>query len=129
MDDHGRGEYDEFVLHAGVAIERLAKAVLISKNPIYIAEMKGSAEMLFHLGGHRTASKIRTIGAAEAIARLSMLDILPVDRQLDLLIELRNGVAHTTSDEQAKSLLPTLAGTVETLHAELGGPLKAFWGR
>ncbi|GHF02789.1 hypothetical protein GCM10018785_75570 [Streptomyces longispororuber] len=55
MDDHGRGEYDEFALHAGVAIESLAKAVLISKNPIYIAEMKGSAEMLFHLGGHRTA--------------------------------------------------------------------------
>jgi hypothetical protein len=58
-----------------------------------------------------------------------MLDILPADRQLDLLIELRNGVAHTTSDDQAKSLLPTLAGTVETLHKELGGPLNAFWGR
>ncbi|MEE1807668.1 hypothetical protein [Streptomyces sp. BE133] len=25
MDDHGRGEYDEFALHGGVAVERLAK--------------------------------------------------------------------------------------------------------
>ena len=34
MDDHGRAEYDEFALHAGVAVEHLAKAVLFSKNPI-----------------------------------------------------------------------------------------------
>ncbi|MFC4609714.1 hypothetical protein ACFO9E_18115 [Streptomyces maoxianensis] len=129
MDDHGRGHYDEFALHAGVAVERLAKAVLVSKNPIYIAEMKGSAEMLFHLGGHRTAKKVRTIGASEAIARLRMLEILAPDQQLDLLIEVRNGVAHTTSGEQAKSLLPTLAQTVETLLKDLGGPLNAFWGR
>ncbi len=34
MDDHGRGEYDEFAaLHACVAIERLAKAVLGLEEP------------------------------------------------------------------------------------------------
>ncbi|MGI5485085.1 hypothetical protein [Streptomyces lavendofoliae] len=129
MTDHGRQEYDEFALRAGVAIERLAKAVLVSKNPIYIAEMRGSAEMLFHLGGHRTASKVRTIGAAEAISRLRMLDILPADRQLDLLIEIRNGVAHASTGDQAKALLPTLAQTVEALMRDIGGPLNAFWGR
>jgi HEPN domain-containing protein len=32
MDDHGRGGYDEFALHAGVAVEKLAEAVLVSKN-------------------------------------------------------------------------------------------------
>ncbi|MEU0525989.1 hypothetical protein [Streptomyces niveus] len=129
MDDHGRAEYDEFALHAGVAVERLAKAVLVSKNPLYIAEMRGSAEMLFHLGGHRTAGKVRTIGAMEAIARLRTLDVLPSDRQLDLLIDLRNGVAHTASENQGKSLLSTFAETVQTLHGDLGGPLASFWGR
>ncbi|WP_405910418.1 MULTISPECIES: hypothetical protein [unclassified Streptomyces] len=34
MDDHGRPEYDEFALHAGVAVEKLAKAVLAAKNPL-----------------------------------------------------------------------------------------------
>ncbi|MEU1455472.1 hypothetical protein [Streptomyces avermitilis] len=129
MDDHGRGEYDEFALHAGVAIERLAKAVLVSKNPIYIVEMRGSAEMLFHLGGHRTASKVRTIGAVEAISRVRTLGILPVDRQLDLLIDLRNGVAHSTGGDEARSLLATLAKTIEALQEDLGGSLKSFWGR
>ncbi|MFD0210802.1 hypothetical protein ACFVH9_17115 [Streptomyces hirsutus] len=129
MDDHGRGEYDEFALHAGVAIERLAKAVLVSKNPIYIAEMKGSAEMLFHLGGHKKASKVRTIGAMEAIARLRALEVLPIDQQLNLLIEVRNGVAHTASGDQAKALMPVLAQTVELLLKDLDRPLDAFWGR
>ncbi|MGW3551976.1 hypothetical protein ACWDLL_14090 [Streptomyces griseoincarnatus] len=129
MDDHGRAEYDEFALHAGVAVERLAKAVLVSKNPVYIAEMRGSTEMLFHLGGHRTASKIRTIGAAEAITRLRTLEALPVDRQLDLLIDLRNGVAHASTGDQARSLLPTLAKTVEALHTPLGRNLDWFWER
>ncbi|MFD8379815.1 hypothetical protein ACFV2X_14925 [Streptomyces sp. NPDC059679] len=129
MDDHGRGEYDEFALHAGVAIERLAKAVLVSKNPIYIAEMRGSAEMLFHLGGNRTASKVRTIGAAEAISRLRTLQILPPDGQLDLLIDLRNGVAHSAGTEQGKSLLAALAKVVHALHDGLGKPVMPFWDR
>ncbi|GGR25352.1 hypothetical protein [Streptomyces roseolus] len=129
MDDHARGEYDEFALHAGVSVERLCKAVLVSKNPIYIAEMKGSAEMLFHLGGHRVASKVRTIGAAEAIARLRTLNVLPVDRTLDLLIDLRNGVAHASTGNQAKGLLSTLAAAVAALHEELDQPLNSFWER
>ncbi|MFJ4585154.1 hypothetical protein [Streptomyces echinatus] len=131
MDDHGRGEYDEFALHAGIAIERLAKAVLVSKNPIYIIEVRGnvSTDMLFHMGGHREAKKIRTIGASEAIARLRTLEVLAPDKDLDTLIDVRNGVAHTGSRDEAKAFLPTLAQTVETMLKDLGGPLNAFWGR
>ena len=33
MDDHARGEYEEFALHAGVAVEKLVKAALVSMNP------------------------------------------------------------------------------------------------
>ncbi|MET7351559.1 hypothetical protein [Streptomyces mirabilis] len=40
MDDHGRSEYDEFALHGGVAVERLAKAVLVSKNPVYLLDTR-----------------------------------------------------------------------------------------
>ncbi|MBL1106548.1 hypothetical protein JK361_18405 [Streptomyces sp. 5-8] len=131
MEDHGRGEYDEFALHAGVAIERLAKAVLVSRNPIYIIEVRGnvSTDMLFHMGGHREAKKIRTIGASEAIARLRTLEVLAPDKGLDALIDVRNGVAHTGSGDEAKAFLPTLAETVETMLNDLGGPLDAFWGR
>ncbi|AVH58488.1 MULTISPECIES: hypothetical protein [Streptomyces] len=32
MEDHGRGEYDEFALHGGVTVERLAKAALVPRR-------------------------------------------------------------------------------------------------
>lgn len=126
---HGRGEYGQFALNGGSAVEKLAKAILVSKNPMYILELKGSAEMLFHLGGHRTAKRIRTIQASEAVARLRMLKILAEDLQLDLLIELRNGAAHTKSGDQAKSLLPTLTQTIAILMEYTGKRLDEFWGR
>ncbi|MEV6436329.1 hypothetical protein [Streptomyces anulatus] len=132
MDDHGRGEYDEFALHGGVAIERLAKAVLVSKNPIYLLEMRnGNSEMLLYLGGHfeMSPNKVRTVGAKDAIKRLRAMGLLPPDEQLDLLIELRNGTAHTTIDDQAKALLPTLADNVAALLKSIGLASSQFWGR
>ncbi|RKE20112.1 hypothetical protein [Streptomyces sp. TLI_171] len=129
MEDHGRGDYDEFALHAGVAVEKLAKGVLVQKNPLYIVDMRGGAEMLFHLGGHRLARKVRTIGATETLARLRMLDVSLPGAQLDLLIDMRNGVAHSVASSQAKSLLPTFAETVTALANEAAEDIERFWGR
>lgn len=132
MDDHGRAEYDEFALHGGVAFERLAKAVLVSKNPTYLVEMRnGNSDMLLHLGGDLDleVKKVRTVGAREAIERLRRLGVLPKDSQLDQLIDLRNGTAHTAVGDEAKTLLPALAENVETLLKHLRQPVTAFWGR
>lgn len=132
VDDHGRGEYDEFALHGGVAVERLAKAVLVSKNPVYLLEMRnGNPDMLLYLGGHleMSADKVRTVGAKDTIKRLRTLGLLPADSQLDLLIELRNGTAHTTVGDQAKALLPALAENIAALLSDIGLREEAFWGR
>ncbi|MGA5467858.1 hypothetical protein ACPCUK_03330 [Streptomyces arboris] len=132
MDDHGRSEHEEFALHAGVAVEKLAKAVLVSKNPLYIAEIR-NADMMLHLGGHLQlpAEKVRTAGAKDAIARLRRIGVLPQqDPQLDLLIEMRNGAAHATPDSTlAKGMVSPLARTIETLLDDLGRPLAEFWER
>jgi uncharacterized protein with PIN domain len=132
MEDHGREEYDEFALHAGVAVERLAKAVLVKMNPLYLVEMRnGNADLLLYFGGHLEldTSKVRTVGAGEALRRLRRMSILPPDPQLDLLIELRNGTAHTTIDDQAKALLPTFSETVLILLTALGTTSRVFWDR
>ncbi|MFF5014754.1 hypothetical protein [Streptomyces sp. NPDC001165] len=132
MEDHGRQEYDEFALHAGVAIERLAKAVLSKRNPLYLVEMRnGNADLLLYFGGdlELDTSKVRTVGAGEALRRLRRMAILPPDPQLDLLIELRNGTAHTTIGDQAKTLLPTLSETVMILLTAVGATSRVFWGR
>lgn len=132
MDDHGRGEFDEFALHGGVAIERLTKAVLVKRNPIYLVEMRnGPSDMLLYFGGDLAieSDKVRTVGANEAIKRLRRIGVLPSDPRLDLLIELRNGTAHTTVGDQARPLLATLAETIGALLRDIRTPTEHFWGR
>ena len=73
MDDHARGECDEFALHGGVACERLAKAVLVSRNPAYLVEIRlGNSDMLLYLCGdpELKADKVRKVDASKAIKRL-----------------------------------------------------------
>ncbi|MFF8939279.1 hypothetical protein ACF08O_32110 [Streptomyces paradoxus] len=132
MEDHGREEYDEFALHAGVAVERLAKAVLVMRNPLYLVEMRnGNADLLLYFGGDLDldTSKVRTVGAGEALRRLRRMGILPPDPQLDLLIELRNGTAHTTIGDQAKTLIPTFSETIMVLLTAVATTSRVFWGR
>jgi hypothetical protein len=121
MDDHARREYDEFALHAGVAIERLAKAVLYKLNPLYIASGK------VHLGGQK--ARIYTITAMEALGRLSSLNILRVDADLKLLIEQRNGTVHAAAGDEAKGHIPTLAKAIAPMLKHLEVSMRAFWGR
>lgn len=132
MDEHGRSEYDNFALQGGVAIEKLAKAVLVSMNPVYLLEMRnGNPDMLLYLGGHLELGeeKVRTVGAKDAIKRLRTLGILPPDPQLDMLIELRNGTAHTSTGDRAKALLPALVESSWALLKKVGIDIGDFWER
>ncbi|MFJ8508642.1 hypothetical protein [Streptomyces avermitilis] len=122
MDDHARGEYDEFALHAGVAIERLAKAILYKLNPLYIA----SGKVNF---GANNKVRVHTITAVEALTRLSSLNILKVDADLKLLIEQRNGTVHASVGDEAKIHIPTLAKAVAPMLKHLDVSMHAFWGR
>ncbi len=72
---------------------------------------------------------MHTVGAGEAIARLRKLDVLPSDDGLDDLIELRNGVAHSTQGDEGRELLPALVRTIEALLTDLGKDVSAFWER
>ncbi|MBK3573163.1 hypothetical protein JHN63_04865 [Streptomyces sp. MBT65] len=95
LEAHGAEDEEVFLLHAGVSIERLAKAALVQKSPFLLMEMKGKDDTLLHLTGVRQTGKLRTIGAGQAISRLRDMTVLPQrDPDLDELIELRNGVAH-----------------------------------
>ncbi|WP_406360160.1 hypothetical protein OH782_28800 [Streptomyces sp. NBC_01544] len=133
MVEHGRREYDDFALFAGVGIEKLAKAVLISKDPTYLVEMRnGNADMLLYFGGdlQMDMKKVRTIGAKDAIARLRRLGVLQADPDLDTLIEMRNGAAHASSGGgEAKEMISPFARTIGELLDHLGEEQGTFWER
>jgi hypothetical protein len=126
-------DHELFALHAGVAVEHLAKAVLANKNPALLLDLRGgrrSTDMLYHLTGVKSVSaeKEWTIGAAEAISRLRDLEVLSGDRMLDRLVELRNGTAHSGGKGAAEDLLPVFARTVDVLLCDAGIAHDEFWG-
>ncbi|MFE4991437.1 hypothetical protein ACFRH4_08805 [Streptomyces mirabilis] len=132
LDAHANNDEEVFLLHAGVSIERLAKAVLAKKSPFFLMEMKGNDDALFQIAGLEQATKIRTIGATQAIVRLKRLGILPQakDPDLDELIELRNGVAHLlASHDGSFDGLTVFAKTTTTLLDAWGKyGAEQYWG-
>ncbi|MET7847647.1 hypothetical protein ABZT48_05260 [Streptomyces avermitilis] len=123
MEDHARGEYDEFALHAGVAIERLAKAALFKMNPLYIAS--GKVQVVTE----QKKFTIHTITMSEALRRLAQLGIGKVTPSLQLLIELRNGTVHASGGDEAKAHIPTLAKAISAMLEHLEISEHAFWER
>jgi hypothetical protein len=123
MEDHARGEYDEFALHAGVAIERLAKAALFKMNPLYIASGK------VQIVTEQKKFTIHTISMSEALVRLTQLGIGKVTPSLRLLIDLRNGTVHASGGDEAKTHIPTLAKAISVILKHLEISEHAFWGR
>ncbi|ROP53266.1 hypothetical protein [Streptomyces sp. PanSC9] len=130
LEAHGGEDEEVFLLHAGVSIERLAKATLVKRSPFLLMEMKGKDDTLFHLTGVRQAAKLRTIGAGQAIGRLRDMAVLPQrDPDLDELIELRNGVAHLTAsvNDEFDGLTVFCRVTNELLD-HLGAEPYDYWG-
>ncbi|MCW8382402.1 hypothetical protein [Streptomyces justiciae] len=132
LDAHANDDEEVFLLHAGVSIERLSKAVLAKKSPFLLMEMKGNDDALFQIAGLEQGTKIRTIGAAQAIIRLKRLGVLPQakDPDLDELIELRNGVAHLLAAHDGSfDGLTVFAKTTTTLLNAWGDyGAEPYWG-
>ncbi|WP_327132022.1 hypothetical protein OG311_13610 [Streptomyces sp. NBC_01343] len=130
MDSHSEEKDEFFLLHAGVSIERLAKAVLVNKSPFLLMEMKGKDDTLYHLTGVRPAAKLRTIGAFQAISRLRDMGILaPRDSDLDELIELRNGVAHlNASVGESFDALGVFCRVTNSMLTHLDLSPDRYWG-
>ncbi|MEU6651267.1 hypothetical protein ABZ904_17940 [Streptomyces sp. NPDC046900] len=132
LDALSKDDEEVFLLHAGVSIERLAKAVLAQKSPFLLLEMKGNDDALFQIAGLEQSKKIRTIGAASAIIRLKRLGVLSQtkDPELDELIELRNGVAHLTAAHDGSfDALAKFVGTSTKLLAAWGDcSAECYWG-
>lgn len=133
MEAHAEEDQEVFLLHAGVSVERLAKAALVRVHPTLLTEVKGSDEMLLHFAGAVSTppTRLRTIGASTAIGRLRKMDVLPSKPkseadELDGLIELRNGVAHLGTSDVA-DYLQTFVATVGRLVQYTGQDRDRFW--
>jgi hypothetical protein len=133
MEAHAEQDQEVFLLHAGVSVERLAKAALARVHATLLTEVNGKDDMLLHFAGavSKPPARLRTIGASTAIGRLRKMDVLPQKPSseadgLDGLIELRNGVAHLGTGD-VEDYLGTFIATVDRLLSHLGQEAGAFW--
>lgn len=133
MEAHAEQDQEVFLLHAGVSVERLAKAALARVHPTLLTEVNGKDDMLLHFAGavSKPPARLRTIGASTAIGRLRKMDVLPQKPSseaddLDGLIELRNGVAHLGTGD-VEDYLGTFVATVDRLLPHMGQEAGSFW--
>ncbi|MFJ8406386.1 hypothetical protein ACIQ9K_38925 [Streptomyces microflavus] len=135
MEAHAEEDQEVFLLHAGVSVERLAKAALARVHLTLLTEVNGKDDMLLHFAGALSTPpvRLRTISASTAIGRLRKMDVLPQKQKssseaddLDGLIELRNGVAHLGTDN-VEDYLATFVTTVDKLLQHLEQDCGSFW--
>jgi hypothetical protein len=132
MDAYTKGDQEVFLLHAGISIERLAKAALAQRSPLLLMELKGSEDVLFQFAGLEEPHHVRTIGAAAAIKRCQRLDLLPTVRNDPVieLIELRNQVAHLVpQDDDSFDALAVFARTTNSLLSSSGLSELRHWDK
>jgi hypothetical protein len=134
LEAYERGEKEFFLVDAGVALEQLAKAYLASLNRTLVAE--GDFDSLLHASGQsrharRPPQRMRSISMKEALDRCGQLlpGIMQLDPDLQLLREVRNGVAHLgLAAERADDLLVPFLQASELLLAELDESDWAYFG-
>jgi hypothetical protein len=130
-------KHPTFLLHAATALEHLAKAVLAKRHPSLIAvASKDNFDSLLRLIGEvqhaKPGSKLRTIGAREALDRASRFapECVSLMPDLQLLIWVRDGVAHLAdaSDATVEEVLVPYLKASEELRGVLSIERTDYWG-
>ncbi len=125
------GDTDIFALHAGIALEHLAKALLVQQHPVLVAA--DDFDSLLHASGHSTMAlraTMRTITVTEAVRRAGRFvpQLQNLKNELKVLCDARNGVAHLAHAGQVSALLVPFLKGCELLRNVLGLDRDAYWG-
>ena len=136
VGDYLNRDWTAFFVHAGTALEHLAKAYLASIHPSLIADGR-SFDSLLHACGRGGLAKIpresmRTIGATAAVERCGLVlpAIANMRQDLDALVQARNGAVHMGegSERQAEQSLVALFRASRHMLAEGGWDEATYWG-
>lgn len=133
--EHAEARWRFAALHAGTALEHLAKAVLARHSPALLVDLTGSKQnvaSLIALAGVRPTPVLRTVGMRGAVERVkAVMDRRwPVsDAAITSLIDVRDGVVHAGSLESLEDdLMAAFVATGDLLLSDLGIAREEFWG-
>lgn len=126
------GDTDTFALHAGIALEHLAKALLVTQHPVLVVAAD-DFDSLLHACGHSTMAQratMRTITVTEAVKRAGRFvpQLQNLQNELKLLCDARNGAAHLAHAGQVSDLRVPFLKACELLRNALGLDRDVYWG-
>jgi hypothetical protein len=133
LDAHNRGDHQRVALEAGISLEHLTKACLAKRSPALLVELRpgnwGSLTALCGLS-QPGLKHLRTVGLRDACERVKTFVTSPASKDdLDLLINLRDGVVHAALNDQVEErLLVAYALQADSILADMQVPRPTFWG-
>lgn len=119
------GDTTVILTYAGIALEHLSKAVLCSRDPAYLAELRNDDfNSLLRLTGRSLSASpkpLKTIGAGEALKRVERFVKLTRLEELRSVVDARNGVLHVGAADaiEHKPLLTAVLSAVIVLIEDL----------
>jgi hypothetical protein len=133
LDAHHEGDHQRVALDAGTSLEHLTKACLAKRSPALLVELRtGNWVSLTVLCGlsQPGLKHLRTVGLREACERVKTFVTSPAPKDdLDLLINLRDGVVHAAVNDQVEEqLLVAYALQADSILADMKVPRSTFWG-
>jgi hypothetical protein len=143
LEAHAKDRHHLVALDAGTALEHLAKACLVQRSPVLIAEFKNESSfksvlLLLQIdpnSGHQktgsaASNQLRTVGLRGALERMRQLASTNAEwNDLMSLADMRDGCVHAaSSDEVELKLLVAFAKHVNILLADLPRDRSDFWG-
>jgi hypothetical protein len=121
-------------MDAGTAVEHLAKACLVSRHPALLVELRNSRAnwnslvVLLSLPEGKF-EQLRTIGLRVCLERLQFFMKLPAPADVELLVDLRDGVVHLGSAPEVDDrILRVFLKLTDLMLSDMGAERVTFWG-
>jgi hypothetical protein len=133
LEAHHKDDHQRVAVDAGTALEHLTKACLANRSPAMLTELKPnnwpSLLILCGFPEDRPRQQLRTVGLRDARLRLkSFVTSGATEADLDLIIDLRDGVVHAAvNDEVEERLLVAFVKQADAMLADLNKSRADFW--
>lgn len=136
LDDFTKESNAEAVaaLHAGIAVEHLAKCYLATVSPVLIAARNCDFDTLLHLSGKSSLAKsqphtMQTVGGDEACKRVQrLLPGLRLTDSVTLIFIVRNSVSHLGVRYDVRQVIRSMVRVADYLLEAVDCDREWFWG-
>jgi hypothetical protein len=129
------GQAQRLAVDAATCLEHLAKACLAKRSPALLTELRNESNFasllrLLDIEAGPPPRQLRTVGLRDALARVRVIGVVSraSERDLQTLVDLRDGVVHAAQDDEVEDqLLVAFVQHADALLQDLERDRAEFW--